>query len=49
MIFALFVTYRDGYVSVLTFPTAFARALEVILLSAQPVTLRIQDFVPAHV
>jgi hypothetical protein len=37
----LYVTYPTGYVHVLSFPTEFERALHMILLAAQPVTLRI--------
>lgn len=43
-IFCLFITYPTGFVHVLTFPTAFDRALHAIMLSAQPVTMRVQDF-----
>jgi len=32
-----------GYVQTLTFPDAFSRALHMILLATQPVTLRVQD------
>lgn len=44
MIFAMYVTYASGYVHVETFPTQFDRALEVIRLASEPVTLRIADY-----
>jgi len=37
----LYITYASGYVHVRSFPTEFERALHMILLAAQPVTLRI--------
>jgi hypothetical protein len=44
-VFALFIENpATGYVSVKTFDSAFARGLAVIALSAQPVTLRVQDY-----
>jgi hypothetical protein len=43
-VFCLFVTFPSGYLSVRTFATAFERALEVILLSSQPLILRTQDY-----
>jgi hypothetical protein len=46
-VYALFVTHRSGYVRVLTFPTLFDRALHMVLLSAQPVTLRMVDYAVA--
>ena len=44
-VFCLFVTFRDGYVHVETFATAFDRALAVIQRAGDPVVLRIQDYV----
>lgn len=44
-VWALFVTHRTGYVQVLTFPTAFDRAMHVLELASAPVVLRIQDYV----
>lgn len=42
--FLLFITYpATGYVHVVTCPTRFDRALEMICLARQPVTLRIAD------
>lgn len=43
-VFALFLTYATGYVQVLTFPTAFDRALHVIAIADQPVVIRLQDY-----
>jgi len=43
-IFCLFVTYASGHVSVLTFDSQFDRALQMVMLSAQPVTLRCVDY-----
>ena len=43
-VFALFVTHGSGYVHVETFPTPFDRALAVLTLARQPVTLRIADY-----
>jgi len=43
-LFALYVRYASGHVSVRTFDSAFDRALEMILLAAQPVTLTVKDF-----
>ena len=44
MIYALFISYSTGYVKVETFPTEFDRALAVIRLAPQPVTLRLADY-----
>jgi hypothetical protein len=44
MVYALFVTSATGYVSVLTFDSAFARVLTQIAWSSQPVTLRTQEY-----
>jgi hypothetical protein len=41
--FLLHVRYASGYVSTIPFETAFARALVMIGLASQPVTLRMQD------
>ena len=43
-IFALFITFRTGYVQVVTYPTAFDRALAMIQYADQPVVLRMQDY-----
>lgn len=44
MTFHLYVTDpTSGTVRLVAFETALARALVVILLSAQPVTLRLED------
>ena len=43
-VFCLFITHATGYVQVETFPTGFDRALAVIRLAEQPVTLRIADY-----
>ena len=44
-VFALLVEYpATGYVSVRTYPTAFARALDVIVLSPQPLVLTLKDY-----
>ena len=44
MTFNLYVTYpTTGTVRLVAFETAFLRALVVVLLSAQPVTLRLED------
>lgn len=43
-VYALFVTYASGHVSVRTYPSAFLRALEIVALSSQKVTMRIQDY-----
>ena len=45
MTFLLHITYATGRVQTSAFPTAFARALEMVLLSTQPVTLRLEDSV----
>jgi hypothetical protein len=45
LVFALFVRYASGYVSVLTFASAFDRAIEMLTLAREPVTLRVQDYV----
>lgn len=37
----LYIAYPTGRTSVLSFETAFDRALHIIMLAAQPVTLRI--------
>lgn len=43
--FLLTVTYpQSGHVSVLSFPTAFDRALVLITLAAQPVILRCTEY-----
>lgn len=42
--YLLYITHASGYVQVLTFPDTFSRALHMILLAAQPVTLRIGDY-----
>jgi hypothetical protein len=48
-IFCLFIEHAaTGYVSVRTYPTAFDRALEMILLSAQPVILRTAEYQVWH-
>lgn len=48
MSFLLHITYPTGKVQTCSFPTAFARVLEMVLLSTQPVTLRIEDpIIPA--
>jgi hypothetical protein len=39
----LYVTYESGAVHVLSFPTVFLRALHMIVLAPQPVTLRIPE------
>jgi hypothetical protein len=45
MIFALLITHAaTGYVQVQTFDSAFDRALVMIALSAQPVTMRVRDY-----
>jgi hypothetical protein len=41
--FLLYVTDAAGYVQVVTFPTAFARALTMIYLARSPVVLRIGE------
>ena len=47
-IFCLYITFpKTGYVRVETFSTAFDRALFMVGLSAQPVTLRIQNYAEA--
>ncbi len=43
MTYLLLVGYPSGRTSVLSFETHFDRALHVITLSAQPVTLTLQD------
>jgi hypothetical protein len=48
-VFALFTTFpATGFVHVETFPTAFDRALVMIQLASEPVTLRTVDY-PGHV
>lgn len=42
--FLLYVTHRTGVVQLLTFPTAFDRALVAITLAAQPVILRCTEY-----
>jgi hypothetical protein len=42
--FLLYVTHSSGLVQLLTFPTAFDRALVQITLAAQPVTLRCTEY-----
>jgi hypothetical protein len=45
MIYALYIEDpATGYQSVRTYSTAFFRALEVILLSPQPLILRLVDY-----
>lgn len=44
MTFNLYVTYPDsGAVRLVAFETALLRSLVVILLSSQPVSLRLED------
>lgn len=43
-IYALYVRYANGYTSVQTWESPLLRALEVILLSSQPVTLTLVDY-----
>lgn len=43
-VFALYVTYESGYVSVLTFSDRLTRSLEMIMLEGFPVTLAMKDF-----
>jgi hypothetical protein len=44
-IFALFITHPPtGYMQVLTFATAFDRALHVIALADQQLVLRLADY-----
>ena len=43
-VFALFVEHASGYTQVLTFPTAYERALWMIGLASQPVRLRTADY-----
>jgi hypothetical protein len=41
--YLLHVLYRSGRGHTLRFPTAFARALLIVTLSAQPVTLTLAE------
>jgi len=41
--YLLHITYPTGKVETCVFATPFARALELVLLSSQPVTLRLED------
>lgn len=43
MTFNLYVTYSTGAVRLVAFETPLLRALVVILLSSQPVSLRLED------
>lgn len=44
-VFALFIENpATGYITVETYPTAFARALVMITLSAQPLVLSMRDY-----
>jgi len=39
----LHIRHASGYIQTVTFPSAFARALVMITLRCQPVTLRVED------
>lgn len=41
--FLLHVCYASGDVHIVPFPSAFARALAMITLAGQPVTLRVSN------
>ena len=44
-VYALYLSYPlTGHTTVLTFASAFDRALEMIALSAQPVVMRMKDY-----
>jgi len=42
--FLLFITHPTGYVQVVTFATRFERAIDMIALRLEPVTLRTADY-----
>lgn len=44
MTFFLYITFPTGVVQLLTFPSAFDRALVLITLSGQPVTLTCAEY-----
>lgn len=43
-IYALYISYVNGYTAVRTYESALLRALEVILLANQPVSLTLVDY-----
>lgn len=44
-VYALFIENpATGYLSIQTYPTSFARALQIITLSAQPLILSTKDY-----
>lgn len=47
-VYALFIRYASGYTSVRTYASAFLRALDIVALSSQPVTLNTRDYQEAH-